>query len=61
MLQLSEKLSKDIPFARTDFYIVNGKLYFGITENAVVNEERVKSEKYKEMLQAVLQRIEALN
>lgn len=29
MLQLSEKLSKGIPFARTDFYIVNGKLYFG--------------------------------
>ena len=28
---------------------------------AVVNEERVKGEKYKEMLQAVLQRIEALN
>lgn len=29
MLQLSEKLSNEIPFARTDFYIVNGKLYFG--------------------------------
>lgn len=29
MLSFSEKLSKDYPFMRTDFYIVNGKLYFG--------------------------------
>lgn len=28
ILELSRKLSKDIPFLRTDFYIVNGKVYF---------------------------------
>lgn len=29
MLELSKKLSKDIPFLRVDFYDVNGKVYFG--------------------------------
>lgn len=29
MLELSRKLSKDIPFIRTDFYTIKGKLYFG--------------------------------
>ena len=29
MLELSEKLSKNIPFLRTDFYIINDKIYFG--------------------------------
>lgn len=29
LLKLAEVLSKDIPFARTDFYILNGKVYFG--------------------------------
>ena len=29
MLELAEKLSKDIPFIRVDFYEVNGKVYFG--------------------------------
>lgn len=29
MLELSEILAKDIPFLRTDFYEVNGKIYFG--------------------------------
>lgn len=29
MLELSRKLSKDSPYMRTDFYSVNGKLYFG--------------------------------
>lgn len=29
MLQLSKKLAAQIPFARTDFYIVNHKIYFG--------------------------------
>ena len=28
MLQLAEKLSKDIPFIRVDFYFVDGKIYF---------------------------------
>ncbi|MBO5111522.1 MAG: glycosyl transferase [Clostridia bacterium] len=28
ILDLSAKLSKDIPFLRTDFYIVNGRVYF---------------------------------
>ena len=29
MLDLAKKLSKNIPFLRTDFYIINGKVYFG--------------------------------
>lgn len=29
MVQLAEKLSKDIPFVRVDFYSVQGKTYFG--------------------------------
>lgn len=29
MIEFSEKLSKDIPFVRVDFYEVYGKLYFG--------------------------------
>ena len=29
MLELAKKLSKDIPFLRTDFYEVGDKLYFG--------------------------------
>ena len=29
MLELSRKLSKDYPFMRTDFYAVDGKVYFG--------------------------------
>lgn len=28
ILELSRKLSKDIPFVRTDFYIINGKVFF---------------------------------
>lgn len=28
MIELSRKLSSDIPFVRTDFYEVNGKIYF---------------------------------
>ena len=29
MLELSEILAKDIPFLRTDFYEIDGKIYFG--------------------------------
>ena len=29
MLRLARVLAKDVPFARTDFYIVNHKIYFG--------------------------------
>ena len=28
MLMLAEKLSRDIPFLRVDFYLVEGKIYF---------------------------------
>ena len=28
ILELSRKLAENIPFARTDFYIINGKVYF---------------------------------
>ena len=29
MITLAEKLAKDIPFVRVDFYNINGKIYFG--------------------------------
>ena len=29
MIELSRKLSKDLPFVRVDFYEINGKVYFG--------------------------------
>jgi len=29
MIELAETLSKDEPFLRVDFYVVNGKIYFG--------------------------------
>lgn len=29
MIELSEKLAKDLPFVRADFYEVDGKVYFG--------------------------------
>ena len=29
MIKFAEKLSKNIPFVRVDFYEVNGRLYFG--------------------------------
>ena len=29
MMEIAEHLSKDIPFVRTDFYEINGDLYFG--------------------------------
>ena len=29
MIRLAEKLSQGLPFARIDFYEVNGKTYFG--------------------------------
>ena len=29
MIQLAEKLSRDIPHVRVDFYLVDGKVYFG--------------------------------
>lgn len=29
MLEFSKLLSKDIPFVRTDFYVIEGKVYFG--------------------------------
>ena len=29
MVELAEKLSKNIPFVRVDFYVVNDKIYFG--------------------------------
>ena len=29
MINLAERLSKDIPFIRVDFYEINGRLYFG--------------------------------
>lgn len=29
MISLSEELSQNIPFVRSDFYEINGRIYFG--------------------------------
>lgn len=51
MIELSEKLSKDIPFVRVDFYEVNGQVYFGeLTFFPGAGFEEFTPEKYDEML-----------
>ena len=60
-----ERLNKEKAKLESEIMRVEKKLsnekFVSKAPEAVVNEERVKGEKYKEMLQAVLQRIEALN
>lgn len=51
MIELAEKLSKNIPFVRVDFYEVNGKVYFGeLTFFPGNGLEEFEPEKYDKML-----------
>ena len=51
MIELAEKLSKNIPFVRVDFYEVNGKVYFGeLTFFPGNGLEEFKPEEYDKML-----------
>ena len=51
MLQLAEKLAKNIPFVRVDFYEVNRKIYFGeLTFYPGAGFEEFSPEKYDRVL-----------
>lgn len=51
MLEFSEKLAKDMPLCRIDWYIVNGQLYFGeITFYDGSGFELFDDEEYEELL-----------
>ena len=51
MLSCAKKLSKDFPFLRTDFYNINGKIYFGeITLYHGSGLEKIVPEKYEKIL-----------
>lgn len=51
MLEISKKLSKDLPFVRVDFYEVNNKLYIGeLTFYPGGGLEEFTPEKYDELL-----------
>lgn len=51
MIELSEKLAKDIPFVRVDWYEINGQLYFGeLTFYPGGGFEEFTPDKYDEIL-----------
>lgn len=51
MLSCAKKLSKGFPFLRTDFYNINGKIYFGeITLYHGSGLEKIIPEKYEKIL-----------
>lgn len=51
MLDIAEKLSKNIPFVRVDLYEINGKVYFGeLTFYPSAGFEGFKPEKYDKIL-----------
>ena len=51
MIDLSRKLSSSIPHVRVDFYIINGKVYFGeLTFFDSAGLEKFTPEKYDEIL-----------
>ena len=51
ILKLSTKLSKNIPFLRTDFYIIEGKVYFSeLTFYPASGFEKFEPEKWDEIL-----------
>lgn len=51
ILKLSAKLSKNIPFLRTDFYIIEGKVYFSeLTFYPTSGFEKFEPEKWDEIL-----------
>ena len=51
MLSYAKQLSQNIPFVRTDFYIINGKVYFGeLTFFPAGGMSKFEPEKYDEIL-----------
>lgn len=51
MIELSEKLSKDIPFLRVDWYEIDGKIYFGeLTFYPNSGREKFNPKKYDKIL-----------
>lgn len=51
MVELCKKLSKDIPHVRVDFYIINGKVYFGeLTFFDSAGFDRFTPSKYDKLL-----------
>ena len=51
MIKLARKLSYGIPHVRVDFYIINGKVYFGeLTFFDSAGLEKFEPEKYDEIL-----------
>ncbi len=51
MIELAEKLAKDIPFVRVDFYEINGKIYFGeLTFYPGSGMEEFRPEEYDKIL-----------
>ena len=51
MIELAEKLSKDIPHVRVDFYIINDQVYFGeMTFFDSAGLDKFTPEKYDEIL-----------
>ena len=56
MIQLAEKLSKEIPFVTVDFYEINGKVYFGeLTFFPGSGFEEFTPEKYDKILGDMLE------
>ncbi|EEK76122.1 ATP-grasp fold amidoligase family protein [Bacillus cereus] len=56
MIVCAEKLSKDIPFIRVDFYEINGKMYFGeLTLYPASGFSAFKPEKYDSLLGSWIQ------
>ena len=56
MIDISKKLSKDIPFVRVDLYEVNGQVYFGeLTFYPSGGFEGFKPEEYDKILGDMLE------
>lgn len=56
MVKLAEKLSKDIPFLRVDFYEINERVYFGeLTFYPASGFEKFKPEEYDKILGDMLE------
>ncbi len=55
MLSIARKLSKDIPFARVDLYVINNNIYFGeITLYPASGMGRFRPEQYDQILGQLL-------
>ena len=56
MIEFAEKLSRNIPFLRVDFYEINGKIYFGeLTFFPGSGFEEFRPEKYDRILGDMLE------